>query len=69
MVAILKTTPISLEGVVSKFKMEDSLNSAKRKALQSSVAALCVENGYLSSDRGAIEVLTQILQGCELLNV
>ncbi len=49
--------------------MAESLSVAKRKTLQYSVASLCVESGFLSADRGAIEVLTQILQGCKHLYI
>jgi transcription initiation factor TFIID subunit 8 len=44
------------------------MDTARRRALNASVAALCIEAGYLSSDRGAIELLTQILQSyiCEI---
>jgi hypothetical protein len=41
------------------------MDTARRRALNASVAALCIEAGYLSSDRGAIELLTQILQSCK----
>ncbi len=41
-----------------------STDAAKRKALKSSIACLCVESNYLAADRGAVEVLTQLIQGC-----
>lgn len=41
------------------------MDAAKRKGLQTAVAALCVEAGYTSADRAAIETITQVLQGCK----
>lgn len=42
----------------------DSVDDIRRKSLQAAVAALCVEVGYMTADRGAIETLTQLLQSC-----
>lgn len=42
----------------------ESVDNIRRKSLQASVAALCVEVGYMTADRGAIETLTQLLQSC-----
>ena len=44
--------------------MED-VDKARRAGLRSAVAALCVEQGYLSADNDSVETLTQILQSCE----
>lgn len=42
----------------------DSVEDIRRKSLQAAVSALCVEVGYMTAERGAIETLTQLLQSC-----
>lgn len=46
-------------------KEMEGVELARRKALQAAVAALCVEVGFISSDRHAMGVLSEILQSCE----
>ena len=41
------------------------VEEARRQALQAAVGALCVEAGFLSSERDALGVLSEILQSCE----
>ena len=41
------------------------MDTSRRKGLQAAVAALCVEVGYTSANRDAIETLTQILLSCK----
>lgn len=38
---------------------------ARRKALQTAVAALCIEVGFVSADSEALGSLSEILQSCE----
>lgn len=38
---------------------------ARRKALQASVAALCVEVGFVAAGKDSMGVLSEILQSCE----
>ena len=45
----------------------DGLDCVKRKTLQTAVAALCVEVGYVSADKEAMGTLSEMLQSCELL--
>lgn len=40
---------------------------ARRKALQASVAALCVEVGFVSSEKDAMGTLSEVLQSCETI--
>lgn len=47
-------------------KME-GVELARRKALQASVAALCVEVGFVSADKDSMGTLSEVLQSCELL--
>ena len=37
----------------------------QRKALQTAVAALCVEVGYMQTERDALGVLSEMLESCE----
>lgn len=39
---------------------------ARRKALQASVAALCVEVGFTTADKDSMGALSEILQSCRL---
>ncbi len=41
------------------------MEAARRKALQASVAALCVEIGYIGIEKDALGVLTDTLQTCK----
>ncbi len=43
----------------------ESAELARRKALQTTVAALCIEVGFISADKDAIETLSEILQSCK----
>ena len=43
----------------------DGTEIARRKALQAAVAALCVEVGFVSADKNAMGVLSEIIQSCE----
>ena len=38
---------------------------ARRKALQTAAAALCVEAGYISTEKDALGVLSEIMQSCK----
>ena len=44
----------------------ESVEMARRKALQIAVAALCVEAGFVSADKDAMGTLSEIIQSCEL---
>ena len=44
----------------------EGVELARRKTLQVSVAALCVEAGYQAADREAMGTLSEMLQSCEL---
>ena len=43
----------------------EGVDLARRKALQAAVAALCVEVGFVSSDKDAMGILSEILQSCK----
>jgi len=43
----------------------EGVEVAKRKALETAVAALCIESGFLSAERETIGVLSEIMQSCE----
>ena len=43
----------------------EGVELAKRKALETVVATLCVESGYQSAERDAIGLLSQMIQSCE----
>ena len=43
------------------------MEEARRKALQTSVAALCVEVGYISTEKDALGALCEILQSCKYM--
>ena len=45
----------------------EAVEAARRKALQASVAALCVENGYMVVEKDAMGVLTEVIKTCKLL--
>lgn len=42
----------------------EAVDSSRKKALQAAVAALCVEVGFVSADKGALGVLNEIIQSC-----
>ena len=42
-----------------------TVEEARKKALQAAVASLCVEVGFVSIDRDAFQVLSQIVQACK----
>lgn len=43
----------------------ESLELSRRKALQASVAALCVEVGFVAANKDCMGTLSEILQSCE----
>ena len=43
----------------------ESVDVARRKALQAAVASLCVECGFLSAEKDAMGVLSEMLQSCK----
>ncbi len=43
----------------------DGVELAKRKAVETVVAALCVECGYHSAEHEAVGILTEIIQSCK----
>ena len=49
---------------VSIVVMEE-VERARRKALQASVATLCVEVGYMGIEKDALGVLSEIVQSCK----
>ena len=44
----------------------EGVELARRKALQASAAALCLEVGFVAADKDSLGILTEILQSCEL---
>lgn len=43
----------------------EEVETSRRKALQAAIAALCVEVGFMSIEKDALGVLTEILQSCK----
>lgn len=43
----------------------EELEAARRKVLQVSVAALCVESGFVGIEKDALGVFTEVLQTCK----
>lgn len=43
----------------------EEVERARRKALQASVATLCVEVGYMGIEKDALGVLSEIVQSCK----
>lgn len=44
---------------------DESFEVARRKALQTAVSALCVEAGFVSAEKDAVGVLTEMMQSCK----
>ena len=50
---------------LKKSRIMDGVEVAKRKALETAVAALCIESGFQTAERETVGVLSEIMQSCK----